>query len=197
MEKSDDELARAAQGGSLAAFEALVLRHEQRLLNYLSRISGNRHEAEDLAQQAFVLAYRKLGSYRMGRPFSAWLFAIGRHVAIDGWRARKVAESLDGEVEARGPSPAVEAERSDLWAIARRELSEKQFSALWLMYAEGYTVPEIAATLGMTRISVRVSVHRARRRLAAILEPGFARNRGWGREPSCSSMVSGVGRVKS
>jgi RNA polymerase sigma-70 factor (ECF subfamily) len=166
---TDGDLAREARAGSPEAFGELVRRHEAPLLRYLHRVAGNRHDAEDLAQQAFLTAWRRLDRFDPARPFRTWIFTIARRLAIDAWRRRQPAHELPDDL----PAPPAEdpSVAADLWETARATLGERSFTALWLMYGEGRSVAEISAMTGMSVIGVKVGLHRARRKLAGALQP--------------------------
>lgn len=83
---SDGALASRALAGTLAAFDELVRRHERRVFGLMLRRAGNRQTAEDLTQETFVAAYRKLERYDPTRPFFNWLCAIGVRLAADLYR---------------------------------------------------------------------------------------------------------------
>jgi RNA polymerase sigma-70 factor (ECF subfamily) len=167
-------LVSAAREGSQAAFAQLVKHYETRVFNFLLQWVGNRHDAEDLAQETFVQAYAGLPRYDARWSFSTWLYTIARRRAIGHWRATKSWESLPEEAgwESLEADPAANAAETDdrrrIWHLARR-LPETQFTVLWLHYAEDFPVEQIARILGTNRIHVRVTLFRARRALARHL----------------------------
>jgi RNA polymerase sigma-70 factor (ECF subfamily) len=87
--ESDEALAIRAREGSLAAFGTLVDRYERRLIGFLSQRASGQHAAEDLAQETFVRAWRRLDTFDPERRFSTWLFTIGARLAADDYRRRK------------------------------------------------------------------------------------------------------------
>lgn len=177
-EPTDEDVAHRAREGSQEAFETLVHRHEKRIFNFLLRRTESREDAEDLSQQTFVKAYVGLRRYDSSLPFAPWLYTIARRVAATHARAcrrqRRPAEGF-GEPAVDLVTPArilSEGEQAaDLWAWARRRLSDDQFTALWLQIREDFSVAAIAAVMGRTRVSVKVLLHRGRRRLAAAWPP--------------------------
>ena len=176
---SDETLALRARDGSLDAFETLVTRYESRLLNYLARwTDGDAGAAEDLTQEVFVKAYRSIARFRGGHGFAPWLFTIARRSAISRLRRRRPDEPAwnDDTRPDGAPDPAEAAsareERASLWALARRTLSEPQVTALWLRYGEDLSVKEVATSMRRSVTSVKVLLHRARRRLSVELEGG-------------------------
>lgn len=184
MTSSDDEdLLRRAKGGCAESAAVLAARHQCAVVHYASRLlarrGGNAADAEDVAQEALVRALTKIGRHDDRWAFSTWLFAITRrrclnHLRDTGRRlAREAARSLP-VASAPGDDPAVIAsaheESQRLWAVAARELSEKQFSALWLRTAEDLSVAEIGRVLQTPEATVKVLLFRARRRLAEVLQ---------------------------
>jgi RNA polymerase sigma-70 factor (ECF subfamily) len=186
-ERSDEELARAAQSGDSAAFERLVERMLDPVYNFLLR-SQRAADAEEIAHETFVRAWQKLSTYRSEYRFSTWVFTLARRLSVGASRerARRAAGEL-ALLEAKAPldphDPAERAqskERADrLWTLAERILSSEQRTALWLRYAEDQSVAEIATVLGRGSATVRVILYRARQRLAPFVggleDPGMER----------------------
>jgi len=168
-------LAACSRKGDREAFAALVERHTERVYSLLARWVGNRQDAEDLAQETFVRAYQSIHRFDPRQPFLPWLFTIARRVAATHWRQVRPLEEPGGEVEeaSSGADPAahlLSVERSaSLWREARR-LKPKQFQALWLHYAEGLAVADVARVLGTNSIHVKVLLHRGRGALARRLK---------------------------
>ena len=170
---SDEELARQAQAGSLAAFEALVTRYERRLCAFVANLGPNAAAARDITQDTFVRAFQAIAQFNHRHTFAAWLFTIARHKAADHRRASlpyadgplpELADNTDpAEVLARREAG------QDLWRLARAKLPELQFQALWLRYAEELPVVEVARVLGRTRTHVKVLLFRARQTLCREL----------------------------
>lgn len=171
---SPEELARRAREGSRACFDALVERFAPRLFSFLLRRVGSRQDAEDLTQETFVRAWRRLETYNPDRRFSTWLFTIGVRLAVAHYRRRRPRSALAGEHADRRRDASAEAAARDsgsrLWRLAEETLTRDQFSALWLRYAEDAGVEEIARVLGKSRVGVRVMLFRARARLGRRLE---------------------------
>lgn len=172
---SEKDLVRRAQAGSSAAFGELVDRYESPLFNFLLRRAASAEDAEEITQDAFVRAWRRIGLYDARWRFSAWLYTVARRLAAT--RTRSAAPRHQGsdaledvrvhDDPARGL--AHEEDKMSLWGIADRVLDEDSRSALWLRYAEDLAIPEIAAILGRSSVSVRVMLFRARARLAQHL----------------------------
>jgi RNA polymerase sigma-70 factor (ECF subfamily) len=174
---SPEDLARAAQRGSPDAFGRLVQRFQEPLYNFLLMRTRNASDAEELAQEAFLRAWQRIGTYDARWRFSTWLFAVARNLAVGRLRAEQVrpgpaAPLVDvGAPDADRPSGLSRTEvRRGLWEVARRVLGAEPCDALWLRYAEDLTPLEIARVLGRRPSTIRVMLFRARARLAEHLD---------------------------
>ncbi|MBI4345580.1 MAG: sigma-70 family RNA polymerase sigma factor [Elusimicrobia bacterium] len=169
-EPSDEALARRAQGGDADAFGALVRRHQGRVFRAAVRVAGNRADAEDAVQEAFVRAFRALVRFDPLRPFGAWVAKIAINRALTRASRRKPSASLEEAERAVDPaaSPEAGAARAADAAEVRRAvdgLSASDRALLALRYDEGLPVSEIAATLGVRQGAVKVRLLRLRERL--------------------------------
>ena len=166
----DEELARQARAGSFDAFEALVLRYEIRIYRFVLQRCGHETDAREITQDTFVRVFQALGRYDPRHPFASWLFTIARNKAIDHHRRKPEESSETGPEQVDSEDPAELAARredaSSIWEIARRELSARQFEALWLRYAEEMPLSQVAKIQGMPQTYVKVSLFRARKTLA-------------------------------
>ncbi|MCG3178830.1 MAG: hypothetical protein BIFFINMI_01160 [Phycisphaerae bacterium] len=168
-----EELARRARDGSPACFDALVDRYARRLWAYLRRRGLGEHDADDLTQETFLRAYRFLHRYDSSQRFAPWLFTIATRQAADFFRSHRPTNDLDGveptdrSAAAPGDALAAREQAGRLWSLADQLLSPGQRQALWLMYVERMSVREIAKVTRRTGVSVKVMLHRARRRLLA------------------------------
>ena len=181
--RTDAELVASAIRGSQDAFHELVTRFERPVYSLIARMVQDPAMAEDLAQEAFVKAYRSLRSYDPSRKLSSWLFKIAHNTTIDHLR-RNTPETVPLEAppeeEGRGglaavladgsvEDPAAAAERRDMArslerAIAR--LRPEYREAVVLFYIEGASYQEICETTGLPLGTVKTNLHRARKELA-------------------------------
>ena len=164
-------LAIAAQSGCIESFESLVGQFEKPLYHFLLAKTRNHHQAEDLLQDTFLITYRKLDRFNPVYPFSSWIFTIANRLAISHYRKQKsLVEEHEFATETTPVGEVVEREWSQLlWTHAKRLLSENHFTALRLFYSEGMTIDEVAFTMKRKPNSVKVWLHRARKRLAREL----------------------------
>ena len=169
--RTSEQLAAQAAAGSSACFAVLVDRLGPRLLRYLRRRVGDLHTAEDLLQETFLKAYRNLGRYDPSRSFTTWLFTIATRLAISHFRSRRTCVAIEDvdPPDAAAPSPgeamARREQQAGLWSLASRVLPGPQLTALWLRYVEEMSIRDAAEAMGRTATSVKVLLHRARRRL--------------------------------
>jgi RNA polymerase sigma-70 factor (ECF subfamily) len=151
-----------------------VLRYQEAVRRTCRAVTGDPHDADDAAQDAFLSALDRIETYDRRRPFGPWLMRIATNAAIDLLRRRKVrrAEVLEEQVASRFPSPAADAEAAEIrgrLAAALATLPERQRVAVTLFDVEGYAHAEIAAVLGIPEGTVRSDVFHARRALRAAL----------------------------
>ena len=156
--------------GSLAAFSRLVAMFEARLFNVILRKVGSRTEAEDITQETFLRAWRRIGSYRARWRFSTWLYTIAARLAIS--HARQASRRLHLSNDGDRASPVVEGPREEcgwIWKIVDEALTPEQREAVWLRYVEDMAIGEIAVVMGKSDVGVRVMLFRARAVLAQKL----------------------------
>ena len=176
----DTALAAQAAAGDRDAFGALVERHQAAVRRLTRAVTGDAHDADDAAQDAFLSALDRIDTYDASRPFGPWLMRIATNASIDLVRRRAVrrADALDERAPARGPSPALDAESAEIRArlvTALAQLPERQRVAVTLFDVEGYSHAEIAAVLEIPEGTVRSDVFHARRALRvalAVYDPG-------------------------
>jgi RNA polymerase sigma-70 factor, ECF subfamily len=161
----DAALIAAARAGDRGAFGRLYQRHA-RMVHGLLLAQVPRAEAEDLTQDVFLQAMRRLEGLRDPAAFGPWLATIARRRAADRHRAHRTSGELAGE-------PAVvqapEAEAHAVLALIQ-ELPLAYRETLILRLVEGMTGPEIAARTGLTPESVRVNLHRGMKKLRERLD---------------------------
>ena len=163
-------LAREAAAGDAAAFGVLVRRHQGKLRGFLLRMTrGNHAQADDLAQETFLEAFRKIAQYGTG-SFFGWLCAIAYSRYLMEARKRKL-ENLDEaeDMPDDAPDPEIASlARLDLeQALAR--LAPVQRAALTLCFALGLSHEEAAASLNLPLGTLKSHVNRGREKLASML----------------------------
>jgi len=164
-------------------FGVLVQRHKRRVFRVAVAVlgPGREAEAEDVTQDAFLLAFRKLGSFRGDSSFSTWLLRLTRNLAIDRRRRSTlqrlhVAEDELSKLPAigTGTNPeeaAAAAEQRELLLQTLDRLPDHQRAAVYLHYWLGSSVAQMAELLELKPETVKSHLHRARQRLASELAP--------------------------
>jgi RNA polymerase sigma-70 factor (ECF subfamily) len=175
---ADLELAKRCRDGDANAFEELYRQHAGRLYNLTFRMAGSAQEAEDLLQEVFLHAYRKLGSFRGDSSLGTWLYRLGMNQCLDYLRGRQAkmsqaTDSLDedGAAELASPAPAtpIAVNRMDLErAIGRLPAGCR--AAFLLHDVEGFEHHEVAKILGVSEGTSKSQVHKARMKLRGMLK---------------------------
>lgn len=168
---SDIELAaRVVADDDQAAFQQLVERHQAAIRRFLRRLlGGDRGGADDLAQETFLLAYRKMASWRGGGSFSSWLHTIAYRQFLQllrkQGRQQPMAEPPDVGFD---PTAAMEAEI--LVPRLMRLVSAEERACLSLAYAAGMSHPEIGQVTGLPLGTVKSHISRGRQKLQQWLK---------------------------
>lgn len=168
---ADAALVAAAARGSVAHFESLYRRHSARVHGVVLRLCGyDVARAEDLTQDAFLQAWRKLPGFRGEAAFGTWLYRIAVNRALESLRApTAVGVTLAIDDEVQGEAPFCPAERGEL-ERAVAALPPRARSVLVLHDIEGWTHDEIARALALAPGSCKAHLHRARAMLRSRLE---------------------------
>lgn len=179
---TDPELAASALAGSEDAFRELVRRFERPVYSLIVRMVQDPALAEDLAQEVFVKAYRRLDTYDPERKLSSWLFKIAHNTTIDHLR-RGTVDTVALEAEKDGErgglssvlpdesveSPSAQAERKDLARALEKAIATlrpEYREAVVMFYAGGASYQDICEVTGLPMGTVKTNLHRARKQLA-------------------------------
>ncbi len=170
---AEPALVRAAQGGDLRAFESLYRTHVGRVYGLCLRMSGSPDRAEELAQDVFVRAWRKLETFEGRSAFGSWLYRMAANAAIDARRseirrsAREVGTEDPSGAEPIRTAPGPEAGMDLDRAVAALPAGAR---AVFVLHdVEGYRHHEIAEMLGVAAGTCKAQLHRARKLLRETL----------------------------
>lgn len=202
--ESDERLIERFQTGERAAFDEIVRRYRPRLLRFLRLRTRSWETAEDLTQETLTKAFASLGNLRRGAFVAGWIYRVAYRTLVDSTRRRRLdAVSFDENANFRSNDAASNSvfatrttprrpngtefdvaspeervvradERENLWFVARKTLTQKEFKTLWLRYVDGASDAEISRALGFSEVAVRVALTRARQKLSARLRPETA-----------------------
>lgn len=187
MDTTDKSLLDAHLNGDASAFTELVRRHGPAMLGYLTKISNDRHRAEDHLQETFKRVHEKAASFR-GGSFKSWLFTIATRVAFDSYRKNKklnfisLNRKIDNNSESRDLSGVTMAEnyydpqrqaqlteRKQQVRDALGKLPQKQRATVVLAYYEQLSYAQVAQALNCSVGTVKTQMFRALKTLAKHL----------------------------
>lgn len=190
-----DELIRKAANADREAFGQLVEQHQTQVYNLCLRMVGSREDAADLAQEAFLRAWKGLPYFQFGSSFSTWLYRLTSNVCIDFLRGQKRRSAVsitfldekDEEKQLDLPDPAagpedlaIQLESQEQIARAMNDLAVEYRQALTLRVIQGLSYTQIAELLDIKEGTVKSRIARAREQLRKILAAG-------GNKIACSS----------
>jgi len=196
----DAALMLRARQGDRGAFEELVIRHQQGVINFIFRSVPDLTEAEDLAQNTFVQAWKARQRYQVSAKFTTWLFTIARNLTLNELRRRSRHEhdSIDATISTGEEAPAARqyedrGAKSAAEDLLRREieqrvaeavadLPENQRTAILLCQNEDVSYEEIATVLGCSLSATKSVIFRARETLKERLKP-YLQSGAWTQGP--------------
>ena len=181
MEPDDVALVRASQRGDREAFGMLISRHAQSILSLTTRMLGPTADAEDVAQDTFIAAYKALLAFKFDSKFSTWLYRIGVNKCTDSLRARRLDTiSLDVTGDESAVAWEIADEETPHWELEQAELAwelDQAIQALPHLYRESFVLKhveglgydEMSAILGVNRDTLKMRVYKARTLLCQSL----------------------------
>ncbi|MGC8669286.1 MAG: RNA polymerase sigma factor [Chthonomonadales bacterium] len=167
---ADGDLVSRFLAGDRSAFDALFQRHQDYVYRIALGIVGDAEDAQDVAQNAFLQAYRSMGSFRRGARFATWLYRITVNCAVDALRAAKARRAVRLDHVAPvlsdtsdGPEAVAQRNAQDLVVrCALAAIPVRYRDALVLRYYGDLSLEEIAEVLGCSVAAAKVRLHRAR-----------------------------------
>jgi RNA polymerase sigma-70 factor (ECF subfamily) len=165
--------------GKTNAFSYIVDQHKNKAFNLAFRICGNHEEAEELAQDSFLKAYRALRSFKMKSSFATWFYRIVYNTTISHVRLKRkgVLSLEDFPADATDfigtNTNEVEAEkeyRNSLVNFALQKITEEERGLISLYYYEEMSTDEIADVTGISKSNIKVKLFRARQKMQEIIE---------------------------
>lgn len=165
--------------GNMNAYSFIVDRHKNKVYNLAFRICCNREEAEEIAQDAFLKAYRALGSFKRKSSFSTWLYRIVYNTAVSYVRIKKKeilsledfpADAVDFIGTGNSEEEAESEYRKSLLNFAFQKISEEERSLITLHYYEEMSTEEISEITGISKSNVKVRLFRSRQKMLQIIE---------------------------
>jgi RNA polymerase sigma-70 factor (ECF subfamily) len=185
MAESDGAAIARARAGDEDGFRVLVERHSRSVFRLAYRMTGNEHDAEEIVQETFLRAFRRLHKFEARSSFSTWVYRIATNCSLDLMRSRQRHEEhhvtpseehtdLMMAFPAADPTPermAFSKEVQEKVAAALENLSPLERAAFTLRHFEGLSIEEIARTLDRNADAAKNCVFRAVQKLRRALEP--------------------------
>ncbi len=173
-EEEESLLIRGARAGDRQAFARLVERYWDGLFRWLYQVSRDRHTAEDVAQEAFLKAFKGLHTFREGTNFRAWLFRIAHNTFANQRRTSRPRQPYPDELPSRDEGPLDQALSREALQLVARAVGRlpADFRAAFLLRAEeGLSFRDVGKALGITEETARWRVFKARQKLMTVLAP--------------------------
>jgi len=188
MATEDADLVRSCQNGDQTAFRELVERYKQKAYWIAYDVVSHRETARDISQEAFIKAFKAIGTFDANNSFEGWMRRIVTNLAIDELRARgrkkdMSLEAVTGQAEmpSQAHGPAQEAERREVRELVIRILNKlppKYRSILALREIHGMSYEDIAQTVSRPTATVRWRIHNARKLFKALWQKHVERDGG-------------------
>jgi len=176
MENKDDNyyIEKVIQG-EINCFSYIVERYKDIVFSIAYKVLKNREDAEELAQESFVKAYRSLNTFKGKAKFSTWLYRITYNTCISETRKKRLsftmadAADIRDEAEEMNLDGIPEENREKYVKCALEKLPEDEYTLVLLYYYEDQSIDEISGITGLTVSNTKIKLHRARKKLYAIL----------------------------
>ncbi|WP_027621308.1 sigma-70 family RNA polymerase sigma factor [Acetivibrio clariflavus] len=183
---NEKDLVERAKSGELEAFEQLIIGCQKKVFNIAFRMVGNYDDANELAQEVFIKAFRSIKNFKGDSSFSTWIYRITANVCLDELRKRKnrTIVSLDQDIELNdgdvkrqmpdnAPTPDMEAESNEVKSIVNesiQQLPDDYKSMIILRDIQGFSYDEISKIVNCPEGTVKSRINRARQALKKILQ---------------------------
>lgn len=186
MESDKDKLyINQVLQGKVDSFTYLVDKHKDKAYNLAFRICGNREEAEEVAQDAFLKAYRSLKKFKMKSSFATWLYRIVYNTAVSLVRSRRKgllaleefpADAVDFIAAGSDEEEAANEFTNSLINFALQKISEEERGLITLYYYNEMDTGEISSITGISKSNIKVKIFRARQKMAGIIRKAQKKN---------------------
>jgi len=175
MQMEELKIIERIQKGDTNAFSYLVTKYQDVVFSIALKVLKNRDEAEEVAQETFIKAFRSISSFRGKSKFSTWLFSIAYNTCITNVRKKKFSTTsidqvpLSEEEEDWDDFGFTEEEKSKMLEMSLKKLPEDDYTLVILYYYEEQSIEDISHIVGLSESNVKVKLHRARKKLHSIM----------------------------
>jgi len=190
MEVTDQELVEECLAGSRSSFDAIIGRYSRNIYGFVMRLIGSPADAEDIVQEVFFKAWKKLRTYDQKQSFKGWLFGIARNASIDWLRKKRslpfslleneeAGERIEHSIPDAEPLPPEVFERKELAGMldeVMKELLQDYREVLLLRYVHDLSFQEISEATGRPMNTVKSQHRRALAAMRELLDGRLAPN---------------------
>ncbi len=176
MEKHDDSYyIEKVLAGQANYFSYIVDKYQDIVFSIALKVLRNREEAEEMAQESFIKAYKSLGSFKGKAKFSTWLYRITYNTCISETRKRKNHFTSTDDIQIKDEAEEMnldgipEENRAKYIQAALKKLPEDEYTLVLLYYFEEQSVDDICKVTGLSESNAKVKLYRARKKLYTIL----------------------------
>lgn len=177
MENNETHIIRRILEGETALYEHFLHQYGQQVFALVSRIVGNREDAEELTQDVFLKAFRHLSSFKAESSFSTWVYSIAYNTAVSETRKKKTAvfamdDTLLANISEQQVDETLNDDSEEMIGKLNRaigKLSVDERILITLYYYEEKTLGEIALILGLTENNAKVKLHRTRKKIYVLI----------------------------
>ncbi|WP_327145522.1 RNA polymerase sigma factor [Nocardia sp. NBC_01327] len=177
VESDDATLAARVRDGDVRAYEQLVVRYQGQMFRLASRILADRAEAEDIVQEVFLTAWRRIGQLQDDGAFAGWLYRMTTNRCLNLLRSRQLPADVDPDATESPrtdtqPEHAVQvSSQLEALTVALQQLTPEQRACWLLREVHGRSYEEIGEIVGANATAVRGRIARARAQLAEVMKP--------------------------
>jgi RNA polymerase sigma factor (sigma-70 family) len=176
MENKDDSYyIEKVINGQTGYFSHIVEKYQNVVFSIALKILNNREDAEEMAQESFLKAYKSLSTFKGNAKFSTWLYRITYNTCISEFRKRKIYFTSADDIQIKDESEEMNLEgipeenRERFVKAALEKLPEDEYTLIVLYYYEDQSIDEACKITGLTASNAKVKLHRARKKLYTIL----------------------------
>lgn len=176
MENRDDNYyIEKVVGGQTSYFSFIVEKYQNTVFSIALKVLGNRDDAEEMAQESFIKAFKALKSFKGKARFSTWIYRITYNTCISEIRKKRVRFASVDDIQVSddaaeiNPDGLPEENREKYLKAALEKLPEDEYTLILLYYYEDQSVEEIKKVVGLSEANIKVKLHRARKKLHTIL----------------------------
>ncbi|MFW5821788.1 MAG: RNA polymerase sigma factor [Tangfeifania sp.] len=176
MEKHDDSYyIEKVLAGQTNYFSYLVDKYQDIVFSIALKVLKNREEAEEMAQESFIKAYKSLGSFKGKAKFSTWIYRITYNTCISETRKKKNHFTSTDDIQIKDEAEEMnldgipEENRAEVIQAALKKLPEDEYTLVLLYYFEEQSVEDICKVTGLSESNAKVKLYRARKKLYTIL----------------------------